>query len=100
MKVWVIEQGEYSDYSVGPLFATKELGEAWIAREKLHNARHYYGEPSLSEWDVLEELPEQVHAAYITAEMDANGNLSNVSVQRDFFNVDAAKVRAERAGIS
>lgn len=74
MKVYVVTHGEYSDYGISHVFATRELAQAFLddyhARAERASAvipPHEFGggsysgyggyNPDIDEWDVLEEVP-------------------------------------------
>jgi len=70
MKVYVVTSGEYSDYGISHIFATRELAQTFLdeyhARAERASAVSsdnrsygYYGgyNPDIGEWDVLEEVP-------------------------------------------
>ena len=56
-KIWVVEQGSYSDYRVVGVFTSK--ANAQIVVDKLKSAEYYYDEPTIAEWPLnpaVEEL--------------------------------------------
>jgi hypothetical protein len=72
MKVYVVTHGEYSDYDISHIFATRELAQAFLddyharaERASAVNPSGYggsyngYGDynSDIGEWDVLEEVP-------------------------------------------
>jgi hypothetical protein len=49
VSVWVIEQGEYSDYRVVGVYSTKENAEMVCAKINAHRG---YDEASIAEWEM------------------------------------------------
>lgn len=72
MKIWVVEHGEWEDYSVDSAFTTEEAARTYADRMNEYSSDQY----SVSAWEVEEEAPE-VHwvfslSYYPWTDMDLN----------------------------
>lgn len=61
--IWAITQGEYSDYGVVAIMASKELAEEYAA---LHQGSGRYDTYRVEEFDFLDSVPEHVPVLTIT----------------------------------
>ena len=59
--IYILEKGEYSDYTVGPGFTTREKAQAWIDRQREDASSVWRDGWEISEWELdpdLDPLPE------------------------------------------
>jgi hypothetical protein len=75
-KVCLVTSGQYSGYSVDYVFATRELAEAFIEREKIAAAGIGYPGYDIEERDLKTEVPAAVTAHLASAVLEANGTLT------------------------
>ena len=82
MKVWIIEQGEYSDYRVVGIFSTEENAKKYM--DKIKKNVHGYDDPSIDERE-LDPSIEDINAGrsqyYIR--FDQEGNITNIELSDD-----------------
>ena len=53
MKIYVVTEGEYSDYHIEGVFLTKEAADKYV---KLHYPDVKYAYPNVEEYDTIDEL--------------------------------------------
>ena len=53
MKIYVVTEGEYSDYHIEGVFLTKETADKYV---KLHYPDVKYAYPNVEEYDTIDEL--------------------------------------------
>jgi len=78
-KIWVIESGCYSDYSVDGVFSTKENAEKMLAAWK---GDYDYCEMSISEWEMdphLDEMKSGLIVYYV--QMDYDGTTKKINAE-------------------
>jgi len=95
--VYAISSGSYSDYGINYVFRTRDLAEAFLAREEGISGWHEY---VIEEWELLDELPVRTARYNSYADLEADGTLTNISIEGHTLDETSATADKERESVT
>lgn len=93
MKIYLIEEGSYSDYGIVDVCKTREIAEEYC---KLRNSSRNWDQASIAEWEVIDTMPSREMVYVHSGVVSGNTRIQALSNESQFANADIVSVKSSR----